>query len=184
MLSRTSVNLSIDRAPQKDRTPSSDRAITPATCRAEVSRLQHSRNIRIAGHFSAHGMPDLPCVVPSACGPTLDEGRTPRLQGRDRLRGKPSPFRAKTAQTYGPAALTGSRVHDLQCLCFHWRMCEGASRQYQRGRQSGRWDGIHTLLWSISVSSTQATARSAASVNCSHCAIHRPRRRWYSGAIA
>jgi len=29
----------------------------------EVSGLQHSPNIRIAGHFSAHGMPDGPYVV-------------------------------------------------------------------------------------------------------------------------
>ena len=34
----------------------------------EVSGLQHSHSISIVGHFSAHGMPDGPSVVPSACG--------------------------------------------------------------------------------------------------------------------
>jgi hypothetical protein len=36
---------------------------------ALMSGLRHSSNILIEGHFSAHGMPDRPCVASFACGP-------------------------------------------------------------------------------------------------------------------
>jgi hypothetical protein len=37
---------------------------------ALMSGLQHYKNIPIEGHFSAHGMPDRPSVMSSACGST------------------------------------------------------------------------------------------------------------------